>query len=143
MKNLKTKIENWLSIAPMWKVYIFMVVMMFTMSFTIFMLMELLLMNGEPFMDVVKMNLMLSSVMGIVISYVPYIFISQSRTADKYFEIAKPIMERAESCQTKNDWNKVQKDVINFYQNHPLGKFNRTYINKINEVLRIKRSYMK
>jgi hypothetical protein len=138
---MKQKINNYLEKASLLKLYFIGVLIFFTM----FMLMFGLTIGTDP--DAVEGVMMrifiLSIIVGLILGGVLPSMVGMARQFDAFYEVAKPLMERAENCDTIKEWESIVTDVNSFHKTHKYGKLNNKYLNQITNVLSIKKKYMK
>lgn len=136
---MRDKINKFLDVAPMYQVYLASTLVTFIFSFGIFFIMESMMGAIEP----TGFNMVAPIVISLLMSLVIVLMIGTMRQSDEFFKITQPLMERAEACETKEEWEAIGKDIVNFHKTHKLGTFNTGYLNKIFNVLKIKKPYMK
>ena len=134
----KFNFNKWLLTTTLFNIYLLGTLFVFVIILPLGLLVGVM---EEPF-DLGRI-LGITTIMSMALGVIFPAFIGMSRDSAKFFDIAKPLKERAEKCETIIEWENIKVDIWDFYSNHKYGKMNNRYLNEITNILEIKKNYMK
>ena len=128
------KLNEFLGTAKMWKVWLFCLVLTWIIGIVCSLSFDLLL-GGKIAMPILPIS--------FAISILSCLSIFESRRYDRFYEVVKPFKTRAENCETIVEMNSIKSDLVDFYNNHSMGKLNNRHLNEIVNILEIKKPLLK
>ncbi len=138
--NLDKLIET----QPTWKVFLIFTLVTSLFCFGLLNLMDYFLPIGEKVSETRWLvgKIVLSLFMGVMMGGLISTSSSYIKAMNKFFEVAKPLKERADVVKTKTEWSAIVNEINDFYHNNEYGKMNNDYLNRINSTLKAKKEFM-
>lgn len=136
------KINNFIDKSPNWKIFLMTTVIGTVLFGGMVFLMEHLFLSDDKSLSVNKC-LFIALFIGIMFSGLVTTTISQAKKWDRYYNIIKPIRERVENVETKEEWDNIKRDIIIFRENHELGKMRSRLMDDTILLMKTKKQYMK